>query len=223
MDNKKTTQPASPFELDLKKIRARAREHMKDGAVTPSNTADHSRVVKVLNEALATELVCVMRYKAHHYAAEGPRGKIVAEEFLEHANEEQDHADRIAERLDQLGGPINLDPEGLASRSHTEYSPGGSDLKAMLIENLVAERVAIETYTEIIRWLGDHDVTTRRLMEDILAKEEEHADDLAKLVAGCNPDGTAPTKNGPDRGRFRLPLRDSSVAFTGTPRAASTG
>ena len=184
MDNTKAKQPDKPFELDLKKIREQAREHMKDGAVTKANTADHSRVVKVLNEALATELVCVARYKAHYYAAQGPRGKVVAEEFLEHAGEEQQHADSIAERLDQLGGPVNLDPEGMVGRSHTEYSPGGDDLKAMLIENLVAERIAVETYTEIIRWLGDHDVTTRRLLEDILAKEEEHADDMAKLLEG---------------------------------------
>lgn len=184
MDKNVSKQPDKPFELDLKKIRAQARENMKDGAVTKANTTDVSRVVKVLNEALATELVCVARYKAHYYAAQGPRGRVVAEEFLAHANEEQSHADLIAERLDQLGGPINLDPEGQVARSHTEYSPGSSDLKAMLIENLVAERVAIETYTEIIRWLGNHDVTTRRLMEDILAKEEEHADDLSKLLEG---------------------------------------
>ncbi|MEO6954211.1 MAG: ferritin-like domain-containing protein [Polyangia bacterium] len=184
MDKAQAKQPEKPFELDLKKIRAQARAHMKDGAVTKANTADHSRVVKVLNEALATELVCVARYKAHYYAAQGPRGKVIAAEFLEHAGEEQAHADAIAERLDQLGGPINLNPEGMVGRSHTEYSPGSDDLKAMLIENLVAERVAIETYTEIVRWLGDHDVTTRRLMEDILAKEEEHADDLAKLLEG---------------------------------------
>jgi len=174
----------SKFELDLKGIRDRARARMTEGAITPAMTIDKHAVVDVLNEALATEMVCVLRYKSHYYAAQGPRGRITAEEFLEHANEEQDHADRIAERIDQLGGPIKLDPSGFAKRSHTEYVEGSADLKAMVVENLVAERVAIETYTEIVRWLGEHDVTTRRLMEDILAKEEEHADDLAKILEG---------------------------------------
>lgn len=174
----------SKFTLDLKAIRDRARKHMEKGAVTDSLNVDRDQVVEVLNEALATEMVCVLRYKSHYYAAQGPRGKITAQEFLEHANEEQAHADSIAERIDQLGGPIKLDPAGFAKRSHTEYVEGGDDLKAMVVENLVAERIAIETYTEIIRWLGDRDVTTRRLMEDILAKEEEHADDLAKILEG---------------------------------------
>ena len=174
----------SKFVLDLKAIRDRARARMTEGAITPAMTIDKNAVVEVLNEALATEMVCVLRYKSHYYAAQGPRGRITAEEFLEHANEEQQHADAIAERLDQLGGPILLDPAGFAKRSHTEYVEGSGDLKAMVIENLVAERVAIETYTEIIRWLGDRDVTSRRLMEEILAKEEEHADDLAKILEG---------------------------------------
>jgi bacterioferritin len=184
MGNAGDTKQDTKFVLDLKAVRERARKHMTDGAVTESMTIDKKAVVDVLNEALATEMVCVLRYKSHYYAAEGPRGKITAQEFLEHANEEQQHVDMIAERLDQLGGPVKLDPAGFTGRSHTEYVEGGSDLKAMVVENLVAERVAIETYTEIIRWLGDHDVTTRRLMEEILAKEEEHADDLAKILVG---------------------------------------
>ena len=169
------------FALDLEAVRRRAREHMKDGAVTAANKSDHARVIEVLNDSLATEIICVMRYKNHYFAAKGPRGKIVAEEFLQHAAEEQQHADQLAERIDQLGGVPDLDPAHITKRSHTEYLPG-IELKQMLKDDLVAERIAIETYTEIIRWLGDADPTTRRVFEDILAKEEEHADDLSKLL-----------------------------------------
>ena len=169
------------FELDLDKIRQRARERMKQGAVTVANTADVVRVIDVLNQALATEIVCVLRYKNHYYMARGTRGQTVAAEFLEHAGEEQQHADAIAERIAQLGGTPELNPKGLATRSHTEYREGDG-LRQMVLEDLVAERIAIETYTEIIRWIGEDDPTTRRMIETILAKEEEHADDLAELL-----------------------------------------
>jgi bacterioferritin len=174
---------SNQLKLDLEAIRRRAREHMKEGAVTVANTADRKQLITVLNDALATEIVCVLRYKSHAFAAKGPRGAVVREEMLEHAAEEQEHADKLADRIDALGGVPELNPAGIAPRSHTEYRSGDS-LRQNLIEDLVAERIAIETYTEIIRWLGDRDVTTRRLMEEILAKEEEHADDLAKILEG---------------------------------------
>lgn len=170
-----------PFQLDLEAIRRRARKHMDQAGATHAYAADREQVIKILNEALATEIVCVLRYKAHAFRANGLSGKTVAEEFLVHAAEEQVHADTIAERIDQLGGDPNLDPRGLAERSHSEYRVEG-DLRELIREDLVAERIAIETYTEIIRWLGEDDPTTRRMMEEILAKEEEHADDMAKLL-----------------------------------------
>jgi bacterioferritin len=172
----------NPFELDLKAIRQRARTHMEQGPVTKANTSDREAVIKVLNDALATETICVMRYKRHAYAATGPMGEVCAEEFLEHATEEQQHADWFADRIDQLGGVPDLDPASVTKRSHTEYTVGET-LKHLLSEDLVAERIAVETYTEIIRWLGERDPTTRRLFETVLAKEEEHADDLRKLIA----------------------------------------
>ena len=170
------------FKLDLQTIRQRARSKMSDGAVTPANTSDVAAVIGVLNEALATEVVCVLRYKNHYYTAQGMNAKSVAAEFLEHAAEEQMHADMICERIVQLGGNPNLDPKGLVSRSHSEYVEADT-LREQIEEDLVAERIAIESYTEIIRWLGDKDPTSRRVMEDILRMEEEHADDLASLLA----------------------------------------
>ena len=170
------------FTLDLESIRNRARQKMDDGAVTEANTMDIPAVVAVLNEALATEIVCVLRYKNHYYTAQGLNAKAVAAEFLEHAAEEQSHADRICERIVQLGGNPNLNPEGLKSRSHSEYIEADT-LRAQIKEDLIAERIAIESYTEIIRWLGEGDPTTRRLMEDILSNEEEHAEDLSSLLA----------------------------------------
>jgi bacterioferritin len=170
-----------PFASDIKKIRDRARQHISEGAITGAYKADREQVIKVLNEALATELVCVLRYKRHYFMASGMNSDSVKEEFLEHAGEEQEHADSICTRIVQLNGAPNLNPEGMTSRSHSEYAEG-SDLVAMLKEDLIAERIAIETYGEIIRWLGDADVTTRRLMESILEKEEEHAEDLASLL-----------------------------------------
>ncbi len=170
-----------PFLSDIQELRARARRHIDQGAVTEGYRADRETVVRVLNEALATEIVCVLRYKRHHYMAAGIHAQAVAQEFLEHANEEQAHADQIAERITQLGGEPNFSPEGLSSRSHSEYVEG-TTLVDMIQEDLVAERVAIESYSEIIRYLGNDDPTTRRLMESILAMEEEHAEDLKTLL-----------------------------------------
>ena len=169
------------FVSDVAEIRRRARQHIENGAVTEGYRADRETVIGVLNEALATELVCVLRYKRHYYMATGIHAQAVAEEFLEHANEEQGHADRLAERITQLGGAPNFNPEGLLLRSHSEYVEGTS-LVDMIREDLIAERIAIDSYSDIIRYLGDKDPTSRRVMEEILAKEEEHADDMAKLV-----------------------------------------
>jgi len=172
---------AHPFLSDIQELRARARRHIEKGAVTENYRADRQAVIKILNEALATEIVCVLRYKRHYFMASGIHAQAVAEEFLEHANEEQQHADQIAHRIVQLGGEPDLNPEGLQTRSHSEYVEG-TTLLDMIREDLVAERVAIESYTEIIRYLGEDDPTSRRLMEEILAKEEEHADDLRTLI-----------------------------------------
>lgn len=176
----------SQFVSDIKSIRERARRRMQDGAVTGSYKADRERVIGVLNEVLATEIVCVLRYKRHYFMARGVDAEAVKAEFSQHANEEQQHADWVAERITQLGGEPNFNPEGLAHRSHSEYAPG-SDLQSMIREDLVAERIAIESYSEIIRWLGDDDPTTRRLIEDILKVEEEHAEDMATLLDGMAP------------------------------------
>lgn len=170
-----------PFKTDIEAIRQRARNKMHDGAVTAANKSDVKRVVEVLNEVLATEIVCVLRYKSHYYMASGINAEVVAQEFLEHANEEQMHADQVAHRITQLGGVPNLDPTGLATRSHSEYAGAGS-LQAMIEEDLVAERIAIESYSEIVRWLGDDDPTTRQMMIELLRTEEVHADDLASLL-----------------------------------------
>jgi bacterioferritin len=154
---------------------------MEKGAVTEGYRADRESVIRILNEALATEIVCVLRYKRHYFMAAGIHAQAVAQEFLEHANEEQQHADSIAKRIVELGGEPNFSPDGLASRSHSEYVEG-TTLIDMLKEDLVAERIAIESYGEIVRYLGTDDPTTRRLMESILAVEEEHADDLKTLL-----------------------------------------
>ncbi len=150
--------------------------------MTPGYDADLDTVLRLLNEALATELVCTLRYKRHYFTAKGSNAASVAAEFLEHAKEEEEHADRIAERIVQLGGEPDFSPHGLAERSHAEYVANGT-LEQMIRENLVAERIAIESYREMVRYLGDRDPTTRRMMEDILASEEEHADDLVDLLA----------------------------------------
>lgn len=158
---------------------------MQQGAVTDDYRADRKTVINVLNEALATELVCVLRYRRHYFMSEGVDAEPVVSEFLKHADEEQGHADQIAMRIVQLGGEPDFSPDELAMRSHAEYVEG-ENLKEMLQENLVAERIAIESYREIIRFLGDDDPTTRRMLEDILAVEEEHADDMAGLLRSYN-------------------------------------
>jgi bacterioferritin len=172
---------AKPFLTDIKTIRKRAREHIDQGAITDGYKADRKTVIKVLNEALATEIVCVLRYKRHYYMASGIHAKSVAAEFLEHANEEQMHADQIAERITQLDGAPDFNPDGLLSRSHADYAEG-DDLVDMIKEDLVAERIAIDSYREIITYLGNDDPTSRRMMESILAMEEEHAEDLSTLL-----------------------------------------
>ena len=172
-----------PFLTDIKTLRDRARQHIEDGAVTEGYSADRETVIKLLNEALATELVCVLRYKRHYFMATGINAESVAAEFLQHANEEQGHADEIAARIVQLGGAPNFNPEGLLTRSHAEYVEGDT-LVDMIKEDLVAERIAIDSYREMISYFGNDDPTTRRMMEGILAVEEEHADDLVTLLAG---------------------------------------
>jgi bacterioferritin len=169
------------FLTDVKTLRKQARAQIKKGPVTAAYGADIDRVLEVLNTALATELVCVLRYRQHHFAAKGLDSEPVAAEFLVHANEEQAHADQIAERIGQLGGTPDLNPDTLSSRAHSEYrtAPG---LLEMIKENLVAERIAVASYTEIINWLGHDDPTTRRMFEEILAVEEEHADDMLNFL-----------------------------------------
>ncbi len=191
------TEPSreSPFVLDIKEIRRRAREHIDRGAVTPSYQGDPAASVKILNEALATEIVCVLRYKRHQYMAAGIHAKSVAEEFAEHAGEEQEHADMIAARITQLDGEPDFDPQGLATRSHTEYVEGRT-LVEMIREDLVAERIAIETYSEIIRYLANHDPSSRLLMEKILAMEEDHAEDMKTLLEKVENDDEVATARG---------------------------
>jgi len=171
----------SQFIADVKKIRERARNQMQAGAVTGGYKADQHQVSNVLNEVLATEIVCALRYKCHYYMAKGINSDSVRAEFLQNANEEQQHADWVAERIVQIGGEPNFDPQSLTSRSHAEYKPCDS-LTDMIKEDLVAERIAVESYSEIIRWLGNDDPTSRVLMEQILKTEEEHADDMKTLL-----------------------------------------
>lgn len=165
------------FLTDVQTLRERARQHIDKGPVTAAYGADVDRVIQVCQEALATEIVCVLRYKQNYYAATGLNAEPVAAEFLEHAGEEQQHADQIAARIDQLGGAPDFNPDTLTARSHAEYTTA-TELAELIKENLVAERIAIESYTEIINWLGGGDPTTRRMFEEILATEEEHAEDL---------------------------------------------
>ena len=172
----------SDFVSDIEEIRKRAREHMDKGAVTTGYKADRKRVIDVLNEVLATELVCVLRYKRHYFCATGIHSESVKSEFLQHAADEQQHADWIAGRINQLGGEPNFNPDTLAARSHSQYVEG-TDLQSMIREDLVAERIAVESYSDIVRWLANDDPTTRKMIEDILKLEEEHADDMANLLA----------------------------------------
>jgi bacterioferritin len=179
----KSQQSATAVLTDVETIRQRARQGIEGGAVTPSYGANREEVIRLLNEALATEIVCYLRYKRHYFMADGIHAEPVAAEFLEHATQEQQHADQIAERIVQLGGSPDFSPDGLAQRSHAQYIEGRS-LADMIRENLVAERIAIESYREIAQYIGDGDPTTRRLMEEILATEEEHANDLVGLMHG---------------------------------------
>ena len=183
------TKPIAPqsFLSDVKTLRERARQHIEAGAVTPGYDADAEQVCNVLNQALATEIVCVLRYRRHYFMAQGINADPIAQEFLQHANEEQGHADQIAGRIVQLGGAPNLNPEGMLMRSHSEYVEG-QNLLDMIKEDLVAERVAIDSYTEMIRYVGDNDYTTRRMLEGILAVEEEHANDLSSFLADLDKD-----------------------------------
>ncbi|GGV29251.1 bacterioferritin [Actinomadura sp. LOL_016] len=169
------------FLTDIETIRERARQEIEKGPVTDAYGADLDRVLRILNEALATEVVCTLRYKRHYYTASGLHSEPVAAEFLEHAQEEQQHADKLAQRIVQLGGDPDFDPDTLTKRSHAGYD-ASLDLVEMLKEDLVAERVAVASYTEIIQWLGDRDPTTRRVFEELLEQEEEHADDLRGLL-----------------------------------------
>jgi bacterioferritin len=162
-------------------LRARARQQMEDGSVTDAYGADLPRVLDVLQQALATELICVLRYKQHHFTARGMNAEPIAAEFLVHSQEELQHAELIAARIAQLGGSPDFDPSTLAPRSHSEYVTADT-VREMVTENLVAERIAVASYTEMIRWLGDGDPTTRRMLEEILATEEEHAEDLSSLL-----------------------------------------
>lgn len=178
------TQPsnaAQPFVSDLKEIRRRAREHIEKGAVTQNYGGNVETAVKILNEALATEIVCVLRYTFHYVTAQGLNSDAVKAEFGQHANEERAHALRIAERINQLGGKPDMNPTNLATRSHADYAEG-ANLVDMIKENLVAERIAIESYRDMVRYFGDHDPVTRRMLEDILAQEEEHANDMHDLL-----------------------------------------
>ncbi len=175
------------FLTDIKELRRRARSHIEQGAITAAYRGDRETVLRLLNEALATELVCVLRYKRHYYMASGIHAQAVAAEFLEHASEEQTHADLIAERINQLGGEPDLNPEGLLTRSHSEYVEG-DDLVDMIKEDLVAERIAIDSYSEMIRYIAEDDPTTRRMLEGILATEEEHAEDLRILIDAIGKD-----------------------------------
>jgi bacterioferritin len=172
---------ANEFHSDLKAIRARARQHIEQGPVTPGYRGNLETILRLLNEALATEIVCVLRYKRHYFVANGIHAKAIAQEFLEHANEEQGHADQIAARIVQLGGAPNFSPDGLSTRSHAEYVEG-ENLIDMIKEDLVAERIAIDSYREMINYMGTNDPTSRRMLEGILAVEEEHADDLKSLL-----------------------------------------
>ena len=194
--------PDSAGMTDVQTLRQRARQHIEEGAVTAGYSADRKTVLKLLNDALATEIVCVLRYRRHYFMARGIHSQAVADEFLEHSNEEQGHADQLAERIVQLGGEPNFSPEGLVTRSHAEYVEG-STLSEMIKEDLVAERIAIDSYRDFIQYLGDQDPTTRRLLEGILAMEEEHADDLADLLQVVPPQAPAP-----------MPSREASAAST---------
>jgi len=179
-----TVQQSNAQQLsDVETLRARARQNVEKGAVTEGYDGDRETILRLLNESLATELVCVLRYKRHYFMASGVKAQVAAEEFLEHATQEAEHADKLAERIVQLGGEPEFNPDTLSKNSHAQYVAGNT-LKEMVMEDLVAERIAIDSYREIIQYIGDKDPTTRRIFEDILAQEEEHADDMADILDG---------------------------------------
>lgn len=189
-DSASVARDEQPFLTDVKRLRERARAHIEAGPITEGYELSPDQVCRILNEALATELVCVLRYKRHYFMASGLVGAQVAAEFLEHASDEQQHADEIAKRIVQLGGQPDFNPDTLTRRSHAEYVEGRS-LLDMIRENLVAERVAIDSYREMVDYLGSRDSTTRRMLEGILAVEEEHADDMRELLEGLPKDEAA--------------------------------
>lgn len=212
-----------PFVTQIAEIKRRARDHMDKGAVTAGYRADREEVVRVLNEALATEIICVLRYKRHYAMAQGIESESVAAEFAEHAREEQEHADRIAERITELGGEPNYNPTGLTERSHTEYVEGDT-LVDMIKEDLVAERIAIEIYSEIVRWLGNDDPTTRRLVEWVLEKEEEHADDMANLLARLDIGaGSSQLRAERELSSHHGPVEPGTTVFSNPERKVASG
>lgn len=176
---------------NIEEIRARARAKIEEGARTQDYQLDPQQAVGILNEALATEIVCTLRYRFHYFMATGIHSAAVAEEFLEHANEEQEHADWLAERIKQLGGKPEMNPANITGLSHSEYVEGNT-LVEMLKEDLVAERIAIESYRDMIKFFGEKDSTSRRLLERILEKEEEHADEIADLLFAVETDSEKP-------------------------------
>ena len=176
----------SQFVLDIERIRSEARSKIKDGAVTPDYKADPKEIIELLSGALATEWLCVLRYTQHSLAAKGIHAEAIADHFREHAKQEQEHTEALSERISQLGGTPHLDPRLIAEKSHTQYKEC-DNLIDMIKENLIAERIAIEAYSETIRYIGDKDATTRRVLEQILEVEEEHADDMADLLAAHDP------------------------------------
>lgn len=180
-NSESTSSESTSFVSNLEEIRNNARQHIEMGAVTEGYNIDQNNVIDLFNTALATEIVCTLRYKQHYYMCHGLNAQSAAAEFLQHATQEQQHADQLAERIAQLGGEPDMNPDHLAERSHAEFAPAGT-IKEMVTENLVAERIAIDSYREMIDFLGDKDPTTRRLLEETLAVEEEHADDLADLL-----------------------------------------
>src|SRR5882672_1745286 len=184
---KELSMTEKPFLTDVQELRRRARQHIEEGAVTEGYRGDRETTIKLLNEALATEIVCVLRYKRHYFMAQGIHSDPIAQEFLQHANDEQGHADQIAARIIQLGGAPNFSPEGILGRSHSEYVEGDT-LVDMIREDLIAERVAIDSYTDMIRYVAEKDITTRRMLESILAVEEEHADDMASFLKDIEKD-----------------------------------
>ena len=186
--------PKTSVLTDVPTLRKRARQRIEEGSVTAGYSADREVVIKLLNDSLATELVCVLRYRRHHFMARGIHSQSVAQEFLDHSNEEQGHADEIAARIVQLGGEPDFAPDGLTGRSHAEYVEGTS-LASMIREDLIAERIAIDSYRDIIEYLGEQDPTTRRMMEGILAVEEEHADDLADLLVAFPDEAKGPPRS----------------------------